>query len=48
MQREKKDEEAFQANKNYRGNYIKARQMGYTESQSKNFARIEKENETGE
>lgn len=48
MQREKKDEEAFQANKHYRENYIMARQRGYTESQAKNFARIEKDDETGE
>ena len=48
MQREKKDEEAFQANEHYRKNYIMARERGYTESQAKNFARLEKESETGE
>lgn len=48
MQREKKDEEVFQANKHYRENYIMARKRGYSESQAKNYARLEKEDELGE
>ena len=43
MQREKADEEAFQANEKYRKDYIKARKSGYTEAQAKNFARVEKD-----
>ena len=47
-QREKKDEEAFQAEKHYRTNYQMAMKKGYTESQAKNFARVEKDYEIDE